>query len=361
MMGHTEFLKLWKGFFYCFWLSDKPEGQHKLAEIISKFVHELSVDNKEFFAESSAFLFLRTFWETMGREWAGLDHFRLNKYYYFMGRVLFESFNMIIQKSESNEMMEQLVKTHNAILESVVFDFKNPAFPISIQSYVVENYFGTVKSVFEGPLSAEMTILVCDPIIQAVAYCNNKVFFTQFSETLVQGVLPGEEEEEDDGEMSEDEEQEDDVDEEALQDDDEKDSASEEEEDEKEALTEESEQEIIDDEEIDSDLEVIDEDMTEDEEDGEQGEFFFDYSKLSKHLMDVGGREDINVRNRTFLYDFSKIIEEVESGEFAQEQCVDECCGEACHDEECAEYGSEEECCNSEDESEEDCCDSEDD
>lgn len=51
----------------------------------------------------------------------------------------------------------------------------------------------------------------------------------------------------------------------------------------------------------------------------------FDYSKLGKYLFEVGGREEVIVRNRRFLFDFSKIIDEVNNPE------VDCCGGEVCH------------------------------
>lgn len=124
-LSYDEFLKLWKGFFYCFWLSDKAEGQNSLAELISKLVHNLSVENKDAFSESSAGLFLRSFWETMGREWPHLDRLRLNKYYNLMKHVLHQSFQIIAICSETEESVSwsaDLVKGHTGILVGTVFE-----------------------------------------------------------------------------------------------------------------------------------------------------------------------------------------------------------------------------------------------
>ena len=348
-MGYDEFLKLWKGFFYCFWLSDKSDGQQKLAEIISKFIHKLPVDNKNNPAESSAFIFMRTFWETMGREWPNLDHLRLNKYYYFMGRFLFESFTLIASNcTDDNEWSFDMVKALTAILSSVIFDFKNQAYPMSIRSYVIENYFAIVKSVRDVPFSAEATILVCEPIISAIAHCDNKVFFSQFSEALIQGILPGEEGEEVEDGMELESEIESESNEEVPL------VEEGEELDEKDALETDFDEEVGEDEEEEEEFDLESEEEDDDEEEEEEEEDFeedgekddemasdycdedyvnsiFDYSKLGRFIFEMGSKDDVLVRNRRFLFDFSKIIEEINSGEV-------DCCGsnncrdsEACH------------------------------
>ena len=341
-MGYEEFMKLWKGFFYCFWLSDKTDGQHKLAEVISKFIHQLPVDNKSNPSDSSAFLFVRAFWETMGREWPSLDHLRLNKYYYFMGRILFETLNFIASKHENgSEWSVDLVKAQGSILSSTVFDFKNLAFPMSIRAYVMENYFSILKSVREEGFSAEMSVLVCEPIISAVAYCDNKTFFSQFSEALIQGLLPQGDSEDD----FEDEEHDNESDENAdgqeheMEFEENSEVESEVEFDEKDALEviSDNEEEYQDEEEVsneeDGDFDEIDSEDDEivSEEDGiesddgssshaEYSPTLFDYSKLGKFIFDYGSCEDILVRNRRFLFDLSKIIDEINSGEI-------DCCG----------------------------------
>ncbi len=125
-LSYDEFMKLWKGFFYCFWLSDTTDGQFALAELISKLVHNLPpIDKDGGFGESGAALFLRSFWETMGREWPLLDRLRLNKYYNLMKQVLSESFKMIAIASESENDSAwdpEVVKGHTDILLSTVFE-----------------------------------------------------------------------------------------------------------------------------------------------------------------------------------------------------------------------------------------------
>ena len=96
-----------------------------LAELIAKLVHNLPFEKKGDFSESGAAMFLRSFWETMGREWPRLDRLRLNKYYNLMKHVLHQSFQMVAISSQVDESVAwtaDLVKGHNAILFGTVFE-----------------------------------------------------------------------------------------------------------------------------------------------------------------------------------------------------------------------------------------------
>jgi ribosomal RNA-processing protein 1 len=61
--------RLWKGVFYCFWMSDKPRVQQALADELAALV--LVVKSTD-----GALAFLGGFWEALVREWNGLDRLR---------------------------------------------------------------------------------------------------------------------------------------------------------------------------------------------------------------------------------------------------------------------------------------------
>lgn len=245
-----------------------------------------------------------------------------------------------------------------------IFSYSNNAYPNSIRCYVIESYFELLKSCSEEPFSAEMTVLVCEPIIHAIGYCESKAFFKQCSEALIQGLLPGEDdeaegiedEEEENGEDIEDENESEELLEgseasgleEELEDDEEAEASGKEFEfdseefdnikdegcesnisdSEWEGSDEECEQvdggetcgELChkDEEEMDSECESEDED---------EEAFIFDYSLLGKFIFDFGAREDVLVRNRRFLYELSQIIEEVATGTLESSCCHE---GESC-------------------------------
>ena len=82
-----ELAKLWKGIFYCafpishpcqgayrvleegYWMSDKPLVQQALATELADILLKIP-------DPSSSLLFLKGFWQTIVREWAGIDRLR---------------------------------------------------------------------------------------------------------------------------------------------------------------------------------------------------------------------------------------------------------------------------------------------
>jgi len=95
-----DFLKLWKGLFYCVWLSDKVKVQQELCSRIAKLLHC-------FTSPLVAFQFLKCFYLTLGREWAGLDHLRLDKFYSLQRRVLEESLRLVLSAERTPEEKDE--------------------------------------------------------------------------------------------------------------------------------------------------------------------------------------------------------------------------------------------------------------
>lgn len=95
-MSPAELSKLWKGLFYCFWMSDKPLVQQQLAQELSELVLMVAgIDTRSEEAQVAslrhalaALDFYQGFWHTMQAEWLGVDKFRIDKYYLLMRRFL---------------------------------------------------------------------------------------------------------------------------------------------------------------------------------------------------------------------------------------------------------------------------------
>lgn len=66
-------MRLWKGLFYCMWMSDKPLIQEELAESLSNIVH--CFDSMEI-----VLLYTKCTLKTLAIEWFGIDQFRLDKF-----------------------------------------------------------------------------------------------------------------------------------------------------------------------------------------------------------------------------------------------------------------------------------------
>jgi len=66
-------MRLWKGLYYCMWMSDKPLVQEELAEELGSLIHcfpDIKVGIQ----------FFRNFLETMCLEWFGIDQWRIDKF-----------------------------------------------------------------------------------------------------------------------------------------------------------------------------------------------------------------------------------------------------------------------------------------
>jgi len=69
----ADFMSLWKGLFYCMWMSDKMLIQEELAESISKLVHCLN-------SKDTIVLYTSCALWTIATEWFGIDQYRLDKF-----------------------------------------------------------------------------------------------------------------------------------------------------------------------------------------------------------------------------------------------------------------------------------------
>ncbi|KAJ7070867.1 nucleolar protein,Nop52-domain-containing protein [Mycena amicta] len=90
-ISKSDMDKLWKGIFYCFWMSDKPLVQQALASDLAELLLTTS-------STASALSFLSGFWEAIVREWNGIDRLRLDKYYMLVRRVVNATFRLLARE-----------------------------------------------------------------------------------------------------------------------------------------------------------------------------------------------------------------------------------------------------------------------
>ncbi|CAD6909739.1 unnamed protein product, partial [Tilletia controversa] len=107
----AEMAKLWKGIFYCFWMSDKPLVQQALASELAQLVLRIanppqgkkrsSTEEQQEQHDAldpgrvdSAIAFLQGFWAAMAREWPLIDKHRVDKYLLLMRRFTGAGFQL---------------------------------------------------------------------------------------------------------------------------------------------------------------------------------------------------------------------------------------------------------------------------
>ncbi|KAI0964425.1 hypothetical protein AcW1_001248 [Taiwanofungus camphoratus] len=101
----SEMARLWKGIFYCFWMSDKPLVQQALASELAEILLTITTT-------VSSLTFLRGFWEATVREWNNIDRLRIDKYYMLVRRFVNASFRLLMR----NDWDASLCVEYNSIL-----------------------------------------------------------------------------------------------------------------------------------------------------------------------------------------------------------------------------------------------------
>lgn len=106
-------MRLWKGLFYCMWMSDKPLVQEDLAESISQIIHC-------FESKDTALLYTKCALKTLTIEWFGIDHYRVDKFEMLVRRIIRQTFVMC-KKTSWNEDWTKGVGT---VIEAVLLEPK---------------------------------------------------------------------------------------------------------------------------------------------------------------------------------------------------------------------------------------------
>ena len=70
-----DFLKLWKGLYYCMWMCDRMRVQQQLADTLADLVSVLDKQN--------TILFIQAFWTILAKQWPTLDQHRLTAWKLF--------------------------------------------------------------------------------------------------------------------------------------------------------------------------------------------------------------------------------------------------------------------------------------
>ncbi|XP_031450495.1 ribosomal RNA processing protein 1 homolog B [Phasianus colchicus] len=155
--SQEDLLKIWKGLFYCMWMQDKPLLQEELANNISQLIHV--IQNTE-----AQHLFIRTFWQTMSREWNGIDNLRLDKYYMLIRMILRQSFEVLKRNDWDESLREMLLQ----LLMKEVMDPDSSA-PKGIKFHFIDIYLQELAKVGAKELTADQSLKFIEPFCNFVA------------------------------------------------------------------------------------------------------------------------------------------------------------------------------------------------
>lgn len=161
-VGELEFKKVWKALYYCFWLSDKPLPQLDLAINISQQINLLVPEKAALWVKGLLrfiyyllfyyilfyfFFLVLVFFDTMNREWHLLDHYRLDKYYLLIRKVINQMFKYYRDRRWNGDVISQFNKS---LTQSALKDDPSvSAVQLQIiQVYIEELYLHTKEVCF---------------------------------------------------------------------------------------------------------------------------------------------------------------------------------------------------------------------
>ncbi|XP_042637777.1 ribosomal RNA processing protein 1 homolog B [Orycteropus afer afer] len=169
--SQEELLKIWKGLFYCMWVQDEPLLQEELANTISQLIHV--VNNSE-----AQHLFIQTFWQTVNREWEGIDRLRLDKYCMLTRLVLRQSFEVL----KRNGWEESQIKLFLDVLMKEILHPESQS-PNGVKFHFIDIYLDELSKVGGKELLGNQNLKFIDPFCKIAAKTKDH--------TLVQRIARG--------------------------------------------------------------------------------------------------------------------------------------------------------------------------
>eukprot|EP01134_Creolimax_fragrantissima_P001287 CFRG1287T1 len=140
--------KIWKGLFYCVYMSDKPLIQEELVSQISKLVHCT-------YAREDAICFMKAFFMIMVKEWNGVDRLRLDKFYMLVRECLLQFFTYV----KSSDFEFELVSEFTEVIAKGVLAPESKV-PNGLRWFIIEKYLTQLGRVV--PASPPMGVVGAD-------------------------------------------------------------------------------------------------------------------------------------------------------------------------------------------------------
>ncbi|KAI5800729.1 hypothetical protein FPQ18DRAFT_286107 [Pyronema domesticum] len=177
-----DLLKLWKGLFYCYWHSDRPRFQQSLSADLASLLLPMSPTN--------ALTFYRAFWETMTREWSGIDVLRIDKFLMLIRRYFAVGLRYCKERAWDVKILEELVVE---TMEQIPLDPKNQKLPAGVRIQLSDIWTEEIAKVLgegatNGKLGEEQITLLVRPWEKMARDGAQKLWRTRAKELLAEEV-----------------------------------------------------------------------------------------------------------------------------------------------------------------------------
>ncbi|KAJ6637031.1 Ribosomal RNA processing protein 1 like [Pseudolycoriella hygida] len=149
-----DYLHLWKGLFFCMWMSDKPLTQEKLAETLASLLHYFDM-------KDNSVRFYGTFLKIMDKEWFGIDQWRIDKFMMLVRRVTRQCFVIL----HNNKWDRKLIGQLNSYVEKII---ANKSSSIGFLMHFIEIFLDEIAKVTAGKISKSTITLLIQPFAMCI-------------------------------------------------------------------------------------------------------------------------------------------------------------------------------------------------
>ncbi|TAQ87110.1 hypothetical protein B7494_g4559 [Chlorociboria aeruginascens] len=179
-----DLLKLWKGLFYCLWMSDRPLTQQALASSLASLVSILP--------SPTTVPFLRAFWQTMAREWTGIDVLRMEKFLLLVRRYVAAHFE-VLDKNGWKEEGQNGITEVMGLMGEVALNVGDMRISNGLRFHVIDVWVDEMERAGILELEKPVVEALLGPLRTLVKASPNKVVRRKAKEALEDERLPGNE------------------------------------------------------------------------------------------------------------------------------------------------------------------------
>lgn len=164
--GFTEdsMIQLWKGLFFCMWMTDKPLVQQDVADKISSLIHS-------FRQPEQTLLFIDSFFKTMAHEWFAIDRYRLDKFMMLVRRFFRQALVFTYLDGWQNERICNLC----AVLCKTVLNPSSGDTPTGLKLHIIDIFIQELARIHGSELTSEQAMLFLEPFFNILVKTPHQV------------------------------------------------------------------------------------------------------------------------------------------------------------------------------------------
>jgi len=173
-LSEFDMLKLWKALYHCYWYSDKVAYQTELCEKLSGFIDDFKGDDMKY-------LYCKTFFMTLMREWHNIDYHRVNKYYMFIRIFL----NKIMKLWCSMKYASAAIQPYLDMLYDTVLNKT----PNGMRFHICDIYLHELSQTSKGKLSTNQFLALLQPFARSLGMTDDNQYFERLSEKIFLNII----------------------------------------------------------------------------------------------------------------------------------------------------------------------------